>query len=298
MEKEKAYEYHKQNDYPGERVAERKRVADRAEAAGKRCDVRVAEKGRTESLKADNRVAKKGRMDDALMDAEVERSTEKAGRVSRARNAANAFGLLILACVLVLLLAGVSWGYTVLQQQSDEIDYLNSQIIESDNAQTALTQTCNDAQLSNANKQIQLYRDFLVLIADVKEEVRGLEQYKGLYSNNYQLCANFMERENNINHALNRFAEKELVYYEQIAVLADKPRCKAKIAVLNQAMASSKAADEKLYIQAINQCNRLMSNPIGESKTLRAEYEAAVSDATAKAKAFTNAEKELIACFA
>ena len=40
------YECHKQNDYPGERIAERKRVADRAEEADKKFDARIAEKGR------------------------------------------------------------------------------------------------------------------------------------------------------------------------------------------------------------------------------------------------------------
>lgn len=61
------YEYHKQNDYPGERITERKRVANREEEADKRSDARVAEKGRTEGMKANNRVAAKGRRDDKLM---------------------------------------------------------------------------------------------------------------------------------------------------------------------------------------------------------------------------------------
>ena len=43
----KKYDYHKHNDYPGERIAERKRVDDRAEATDKKSYARVAEKVRT-----------------------------------------------------------------------------------------------------------------------------------------------------------------------------------------------------------------------------------------------------------
>jgi hypothetical protein len=92
MEKDKDYEYHKQNDYPGERVAEKERVAERADAAVKRADARVAEKGRTEGLKADNRVAKRARMDDKLLDSEIERSTVRAENINRNRNAADSLG--------------------------------------------------------------------------------------------------------------------------------------------------------------------------------------------------------------
>ncbi len=148
------YEYHKQNDYPGERVAERKRVSERAEAANKRSDARVAEKARTEGLIADTRVARKGAMDDELMDSEIERSTARAVGVSRARNTADVIGLLI----LVILVAGLGWSYMAIRQQADEIDDLNVQIAKKVN-----TQTADDVQLSTANTQIQLYKDYLML---------------------------------------------------------------------------------------------------------------------------------------
>jgi hypothetical protein len=149
------YEYHKQNEYPGERVAEKKRVADREEAfekkidakvaqkgrtEGIKADARVAEKGRTEGLKADARVARRGRMDDDLMDAEINRSTARAKKVSGRRDAADTIGLIIIAGLVVILLTGGIWGFMGIQEQSDEIDNLNSQLdrANSDNYQLSL----------------------------------------------------------------------------------------------------------------------------------------------------------------
>ena len=303
------YEYHKQNDYPGERVAERKRVAERAEAAEKNADARVAAKGRADELIADNRVAakgradnvvcdtrieRKGRIDDHLMDSEIARSNARAREVNRTRNTADKVGLLVMAGVFVILLAGLGWAYVGMQDQSDEIDALNSQIASS-NTQLPTT---DSEQLRNANRQLQLQKDFLVLAADVKEEVRGLQQYGSDYENSYQLCVDFMDRENNINHAMNRFAEKEIVYYRQIAILANKPQCTIKIDRLDAARVSSKTADEKIYIQNMNQCNRLAEYPIEVNGELKKSYENALADAATKVRAFTNAEKEVIACFA
>lgn len=288
---EKGYEYHKRNDYPGERTAEKKRVSDKADAAERRSDARVAEKGRTEGLKADNRVARRGRMDDELMDSEIQRSTARAKKVNRVRDNADIIGLIVVAGILVIVLVGFAWGYIALSQQSDEISSLKAQI--------AATPATGSVQLSNANKQIQLYKDFLVMTADVKKEVLSLEQYNGSYSNEYQLCANFMERSNNINHAMSRFAEKEIIYYTQIAVLADKPECKAKIAIMNEAMVSSKAADEQLYVQNMNQCDRAINSTIADSNwVLETNWKRASDAAAARADAFNSAEKDVIACFA
>ncbi len=139
------YEYHKQNDYPGERIAERKRVAGRAEAADKRADARVAEKGRTEGLKADARVARRGKMDDKLMDTEIQRSTARAARVNRKRDAADTIGLMVIAGLIIILLAGSVWGFMALQRQSSEIDTLNSQLDKANS---------DNYQLSAANRQI------------------------------------------------------------------------------------------------------------------------------------------------
>jgi type VI protein secretion system component VasK len=178
------YEYHKQNDYPGERTAEKKRVADRAEAADKRSDARVAEKGRTEGLKADNRVARQGRRKDKMLDSEIERSAARAKGVNRSRNTADAIGLMIGVVVVAGLLVGLGWSYVTIRQQADEIDALNQQIVSANNVQTALSPTTSNlAPLSDANRQMQLYIDFLVLAADTKEEVNTLKQYNGSYSN-------------------------------------------------------------------------------------------------------------------
>jgi len=131
---EEKYEYHKQNDYPGERTAEKKRVADREEAADVKSDARVAEKGRIDELRADNRVARRGRMDDQLMDAEIQRSTARAERVDRERNASNTLGTMIIIGLLVVLIVGFGWGLMSLRQQANEIDSLNMQIANSANA--------------------------------------------------------------------------------------------------------------------------------------------------------------------
>ncbi len=319
MEKnlEKNYDYHKQNDYPGERTAEKKRVADREEAADKKADARVAQKGRTDELIADNRVAKKGRadelvadnrvakrgrMDDELMDSEIERSTARAKRVDRARDSADIIGLIIVAGVLIILFVGLGWGYMALRQQSEKIDSLNQQIARGVPSSNVLNSGNNVyTDLSNANKQIQLNRAFLIDIADVKQEVYNLNQYNSSYSNAYQLCANFMEKTNNINHAMTRFAEKEVIYYNQIAVLADKPQCKIKINALSEATLNSKNANEQYYLQNMNECDRVKDNSFvsaQETVKLKIAWENAWHDANVKALAFTNAEKEVIVCFA
>ncbi|AJF61765.1 TPA: Ig-like domain-containing protein [Candidatus Woesearchaeota archaeon] len=66
----KKYEYHKQNDYPGERVAEQKRISDREDITNKRSN--------TKSL--------------------------------------------IIVGLLVILIAGVTWGYMASSQESDELN--------------------------------------------------------------------------------------------------------------------------------------------------------------------------------
>ena len=134
------YEYHKQNDYPGERIAERKRVDSRKRAADKKSDARVAEKGRTEGLKADARVDMRGRMDDELMDSEKQRSTARAAKVNRRRDTADMVGLVVIAGLIVLLIVGSVWSFMVIQKQSREIGNLNSQIdkVYSDNRQLSI----------------------------------------------------------------------------------------------------------------------------------------------------------------
>ena len=306
------YEYHKQNDYPGERVAEKKRVTDRREAADKRSDARVAEKGRTgelkadrrvaekgrtEELKADSRVARRGRMDDDLMDSEIERSTARAQKVKVIRNNRDAIGIIIAAGVLLILLIGLGGSYALLQQQSNKIDSLNQQLSDA-----GLGTGPNNVytQLSDANKQIALNKAFLVDIANVKQEVYDLNQYNSSYSNMYQLCANFMEKTNNVNHAMTRFAEKEVIYYNQIAVLDNKPQCVAKINALNTALINSQNANEEYYIQNMNECDRVKDNTFNtaESASLKLAWGNAWYDANANALTFTAAEKEVIACFA
>ncbi|MBN1274775.1 hypothetical protein JXA12_00575 [Candidatus Woesearchaeota archaeon] len=285
------YEYHKRNDYPGERVAERKRVADRKEAATKRADARVAEKGRTEGLKADARVAKRGRKDGELMDAEIERSTARAKRVKRGRDATDNILAIIIAGILIILVIGFVGGYMALKNQEEKIDSLNRQLA------TVGIVDYDNVQLSDEAKQVQLYKDFAVLAYDVKKEVTALEDYELIYSDMYQLCSGFAERENSINHALYRFAEKEIVYYEQIAVLADKPGCEAKIEAMRSAMELSKLADEKLYVQTKNVCDEITNDIITDDAKSKTGWNAAMIDATNKAEAFDDAERSVIECF-
>jgi hypothetical protein len=114
----KKYEYHKQNEYPGERVAEKKRVADREAEYDKRTDVH---------------------------DAEIKRSTNRAARINRQRDTADTIGLIIIGGLVVLLLFGGFWGIMSLQKQSKEVDNLNTQL---DKAQAA------NYELTIANKEI------------------------------------------------------------------------------------------------------------------------------------------------
>lgn len=166
------YEYHKQNDYPGERIAERERVADRAEAADKKANARVTEKGRTEGLKADARVTEKGRLDEKLMDSEIERSTIVASRVSRKRDAADVIGLLVIAGLIIILLAGSAWGFMAIQKQSNELGTLNSQLdkANSDNYQLSITnkQICGE---TDTNPPIVIYMSPLTSVSPSNTEM-------------------------------------------------------------------------------------------------------------------------------
>ncbi len=294
MAKEKEYEYHKRNEYPGERVAEKKRVADREAEAERKADVRVAEKGRTEGLKANNRVARKGREHDKLMDSEVETSTRRAARVNRSRNSADMIGIIVFAGIIFIMLGGMAWGYSIIQQQNKDITSLNSQVEYI---------IANGVQFSgDENRQVQLYNDLLVATSDVNLEIKALEEYNKSYSNTYQLCANYAERENNVNHALNRFAEKKIVYYKQIAVLSNKPHCEPKIDAMSLAIAESKNADEQLFIQNMRGCDEITGNTFGEGSTIASrassmnEWEVAFDESIAKTKALIDAEMEVIAC--
>ena len=301
------YEYHKQNDYPGERVAERKRVADRKLASDRKADARVAEKGRTERLKADKRVAEKGRTeglradarvaakgrrDDDLMDAEIDRSTARAKRVHTERNATDGILVLIIAGILVVLVVGFIAGYMALQSQADSIDTLNLQL-----ANTGIVNYDN-FQLSDEARQVQLYNDFIILTDDVQSEIVALEDYNIIYSDSYQLCASFTERENNINHATFRFAEKKIVYYDQIAVLADKPECASRIQDMRWAMAEKKVADEQLYMETKKVCDEIIDNTTTSAALSRPGWNAAQTDAYNKAQVFASAEESVKNCLA
>jgi hypothetical protein len=178
------YKYHKQNDYPGERTAEKKRVAEREAASekiadarvaeksrteglkadvrvaekgrteGLKADARVAEKGRTEELKADARVTRRGRMDDELMDAEIQRSTARATKANKSRMATNAIGLVIIVGLAALLLVGFSWGFVTMQQQDGEIETLNTQLYNSNSRNNQLNN-----QLTTSNNELDQRED-------------------------------------------------------------------------------------------------------------------------------------------
>lgn len=136
---------YKQNDYPGERIAEKKRVSDRAIKAERKADARVAEKGRTETLKANARVARRDRMDSELLDSEIQRSTTRATKVRRSKNITDTIGLFTIVGLITILLAGSVWGYSLIQGQSKQIDNLTSQL---DNTSS------NTNQLSVTNSTI------------------------------------------------------------------------------------------------------------------------------------------------
>lgn len=141
----KKYEYHKRNDYPGERVDEKKRVAKREEEAEKKADERVAEKGRTDRLNADARVARKGRRDQKSMDSEKRRRDAEATRIKRQRDYGNKITMVIIAGLIVALVAGSVWGLMNMQRQSEEIDKLNSALDEAQNSQlSANRETCEE----------------------------------------------------------------------------------------------------------------------------------------------------------
>lgn len=150
------YEYHKQNDYPGERVAEKKRIADRAQAADKKSDARVAQKGR---------------MDDALMDLEIERSTARAAKVNRKRDYADTIGLVIIAGLIVILIAGSVWGFMTMEKQSNKIDSLNSQLDKANSDNIALSQANNKAcGLADKTPPIILYMTPLTSVSPSNNE--------------------------------------------------------------------------------------------------------------------------------
>ncbi|MGM5481302.1 MAG: hypothetical protein ACQESE_02730 [Nanobdellota archaeon] len=293
------YEYHKQNDYPGERVAERERVADREEAANKKSDARVAAKGRYDDRKSDARAAEKGRQNDRIRNSEMRRSNDKAARIHRKRNNTDAIGLAIIYGLIVILLVGSVFAFVNMKEQSDDIDAqareivaLKSQIADGDVFQFDTVRLSDDA------KQVQLYKDFVVMTNNVEDEVAALEDYDVIYSDMYQLCSGFAERDNNINHALYRFAEKEIVYYKQIAVLADKPECNDEIETMRSAMEESKIADEELYVQTKNLCNEITDNVITDDTKSRTGWNEALDNAEQKAASFDDAEEAVIGCFA
>lgn len=131
------YEYHKQNDYPGERIAERERVADRAKDADK---------------KSDARVAKKNRIDEKRMDSEIQRNAKRAARINRKRDTTDKIGMAVIAGLIVIMLTGSVWGFVTIQKQSDNIDTQSGEI---DNLRSELDKVNEDnQQLRIANNQI------------------------------------------------------------------------------------------------------------------------------------------------
>jgi len=296
----KKYEYHKRNDYPGERIAERKRVEEREQAADKKANARVAEKGRTEGLKADARVAQRRRIHDGVLGNQIERSTDRATKVNRSRNRTDAWGLIIGIGVIVILVAGLGWSVLALQSQSDEIDSLNRQVADSDGVYVI--------QTGDGSEQVQLYNEFLALTADDKEQAKDYIQFDSSYSDAYsyvdvnQICVDSVERSNNVNLAMSRFAEKEVNSYRQISDMAGKPLCKVKIDKLAATVVSSRAADKRYYDLNMELCSNLNMRGALKTDQMGQQWDVvlknALNDAVAKTKAVTAAEKDMFACFA
>lgn len=281
MAKKKGYEYHKQNEYPGERVAEKKRVAEREELAERRADARVAAKGKRS---------------DAKMDSEIRRSTNRAERVDRRRDAADSIGLAVIAGLILIILVGSVWGFIAIQDQSDRIDAQSNEIntLNSQLAEANLNRDQNAPD--NRAEQVQLYSEFTVATYNMNRELIALDDYDTIYSNIYQLCLGLTERDNNVNHALYRFAQKQLVYYQQIAVLDDKPQCNSRIQTMRSAMEASRVADERLYVLTKNLCDEITDNEIDYTKKSELGWHRARDDADNKAKAFDDAERAVIEC--
>lgn len=156
------YEYHKRNDYPGERKDEKKRVADRAEADEKVADERVAEKGKNEKMRANNRVARKGRRDEKVANERVAEEgrnekmkannrvarkgrddEEKLESVKEERNRRESIGMAVIAGLAILLMAGAMFGYMAMSEQRDAIDELNSQLDQANSDKRELRSQLN-----------------------------------------------------------------------------------------------------------------------------------------------------------
>jgi hypothetical protein len=330
---DKNYEYHKQNEYPGERVAERKRVAERAEQAELKADARVAnkgradqivadarvaEKGRTEELKADARVAnkgradqivadarvaEKGRVDAAVLDKEKKRNAAREQNLFGNRNSANFIGITILA----LLIIGLGWSFSTNVNQSDEIQSLNNQVVSlqdsNSNQYQPLSETNSDGtQIRNAQTQAQLHNTLLLAKTDSDAEIKKLNEYNGTYENSYQLCANVMERTNNVNHAEKRYAENEITYYRQLTLISNKAHCSDEVDTFDRAIAASRITDENLYLENMKQCNRLSTqvnnnSSINNDERLMNEWQVASEIAGIRDRELTNSRNAVITCF-
>jgi hypothetical protein len=315
MYKDKNYEYHKQNDYPGERVAERKRVHDRKLAADKKADARVARahrdgeskadarvarKHREQEQKADARVEKEGRMSDNLIDSEIERSTHRAHKVRRERNAADVAGIVIFSGIIVVLLAGMVWGYTIIQQQNDEINTLKYQqlngylVANTGNDGSQITTPVSD-QVDQS--LVELNKGFLVATTDVKREVFQLANYENNFTNTYQLCTNHMVQSNRINHALNTFAEKQIRYYKRVAELDNKPECNDKIDDMAFLLVRKKYSDEQLFVHNLNYCSQYIHDTFNHTdEQTKRDMHIVNSVVASNKEAFMNSEEAVINC--
>ena len=118
------YEYHKQNEYPGERIAERKRVEEREALANKKADARVAEKGRA---------------NEKLMASQKERSTSRAQRVERNTNTTFTVGVVLIVGLFALLLVMGTYSVLNSRKQNDEIETLNAQLYQANYANVILS---------------------------------------------------------------------------------------------------------------------------------------------------------------
>ncbi len=292
----KKYEYHKQNEYPGERIAERKRVEERDADADKRADARVAAKGRSEELKANNRVAAQEERNEVLLDSQRDRSNARAKKIDSQRNATDSIGLAVIASLVLLILIGGVWGFVAMQNQSDTIATQSAEIdsfkrnIPNSGTQYSLV------QLSEDNGQALLHTDFSALTNEVNAEIAALRDKRIVYANMHQLCSGIAEREHNINGELHKFYQDEIIYYEQIAALSNKPECETQIDNMRNTMSYSENSEYKFYMASKQLCDELSTNRVAYNTQTRNDWEIARMGSIENVRLYDEAKQSAIEC--
>ncbi len=107
----KKYEYHKRNDYPGERADEIKRVADAKAKAEDKADARVAYAKAEEQDRGDGRVEYANSIADERYDARVAADNKRYNQQADRNRAGNSAGWILALCLVVIAVfaVGILW---------------------------------------------------------------------------------------------------------------------------------------------------------------------------------------------